>query len=176
MKFNLTYDKKFLPMAVALADFKKAVKNADSKPLKICVERNKGYNFVYSLDIFAGESQDLKMRNYKIVERLIKSILWVAGGYKIYILGDDELANRIKHDYTSEGIRAFDADFMAGVYEKPFEILAVSEKDFPAEKGCSLAIGGHLKGCRIGFDAGGSDRKVSAVIDGEVASFTVNVY
>ena len=29
------------------------------------------------------------------------------------------------------------------------------------------AMGGHLKGCRIGFDAGGSDRKVSAVIDGE---------
>ena len=28
-------------------------------------------------------------------------------------------------------------------------------------------MGGHLDGCRIGFDAGGSDRKVSAVIDGE---------
>jgi len=28
-------------------------------------------------------------------------------------------------------------------------------------------MGGHLQGCRIGFDAGGSDRKVSAVIDGE---------
>ena len=28
-------------------------------------------------------------------------------------------------------------------------------------------MGKHLKGCRIGFDAGGSDRKVSAVIDGE---------
>lgn len=27
--------------------------------------------------------------------------------------------------------------------------------------------GGHFDGCRIGFDAGGSDRKVSAVIDGE---------
>ena len=28
-------------------------------------------------------------------------------------------------------------------------------------------VGRHLNGCRIGFDAGGSDRKVSAVIDGE---------
>ena len=28
-------------------------------------------------------------------------------------------------------------------------------------------MGGHLDGCRIGFDAGGSDRKVSAVINGE---------
>ena len=31
-----------------------------------------------------------------------------------------------------------------------------------------MKVGGFLKGCRIGFDAGGSDRKVSAVIDGEV--------
>ena len=30
-----------------------------------------------------------------------------------------------------------------------------------------VPIGGHLEGCRIGFDAGGSDRKVSAVVDGE---------
>ena len=28
-------------------------------------------------------------------------------------------------------------------------------------------MGGNMDGCRIGFDAGGSDRKVSAVIDGE---------
>jgi predicted NBD/HSP70 family sugar kinase len=28
-------------------------------------------------------------------------------------------------------------------------------------------VGGHLGGCRIGFDAGGSDRKVAAVIDGK---------
>lgn len=29
-------------------------------------------------------------------------------------------------------------------------------------------MGRHLNGCRIGFDAGGSDRKVSAVVDGKV--------
>jgi len=31
-----------------------------------------------------------------------------------------------------------------------------------------VAAGGHLKGCRIGFDLGASDYKVSAVVDGEV--------
>src|SRR5262249_1048165 len=29
-------------------------------------------------------------------------------------------------------------------------------------------LGRHLEGCRIGFDLGGSDRKVAAVIDGKV--------
>jgi len=37
----------------------------------------------------------------------------------------------------------------------------------PEENSDPKAIGRHLDGCRIGFDAGGSDRKVSAVIDGE---------
>src|SRR6267378_2501706 len=30
------------------------------------------------------------------------------------------------------------------------------------------SLGRHLDGCRIGFDLGGSDRKVAAVIDGKV--------
>ena len=54
---------------------------------------------------------------------------------------------------------------MAGVYEHPFEVVLVDK--VPEEKGASQAVGRHLGGCRIGFDAGGSDRKVSAVIDGE---------
>ena len=37
----------------------------------------------------------------------------------------------------------------------------------PRARHSASAVGRHLGGCRIGFDAGGSDRKVSAVIDGE---------
>ena len=37
----------------------------------------------------------------------------------------------------------------------------------PKDKSAAAPIGRHLDGCRIGFDAGGSDRKVSAVIDDE---------
>ena len=76
--------------------------------------------------------------------------------------------NRIKEDYTLTGARAFDVDFMQTVYEQPFEVLSVSTQDFPKENYCQVKAGGHLEGCRIGFDAGGSDRKVSAVIDGKV--------
>lgn len=54
---------------------------------------------------------------------------------------------------------------MAGVYERLFEVVSCAE--LPAEKSNPQAIGRHLDGCRIGFDAGGSDRKVSAVIDGK---------
>ena len=103
-----------------------------------------------------------------MAERLAKTILWLVGGYKIYVLGDEGVYNFLKDAYTDTGIRAFDKNFMERVYENKFEVVLCDEKSFPEEKKCSLSVGGHLDGCRIGFDAGGSDRKVSAVIDGEV--------
>lgn len=166
MKFTPKFDKTFNPMSVVLAQYKNDVKQSTSKLLKLCVERNSGYNYVYELNIFADSANN--ERNYGIVERIIKSILWVVGGYKIYIDGDDYIFDRISADYTLTGKRAFDVDFMQTVYEKPFEVVKTNGKDFPKYNPCEVKIGGHLDGCRIGFDAGGSDRKVSAVIDGKV--------
>ena len=51
-------------------------------------------------------------------------------------------------------------------YGHPIEVIAT--KDLPAERSTTATLGGHLDGCRIGFDLGGSDRKVAAVIDGKV--------
>ncbi len=166
MKFIPKFDKGFNPISVVLRNYKQEVSKVANKPLKICVERNDGYNFIYELNIFVAE--DKQVVNYEIVERIIKSILWVTGGYKIYICGDDYIYDRIKVDYTENGARAFDVDFMQTVYEKDFEVIKTLEENFPLSNKCEVKIGGHLDGCRIGFDAGGSDRKVSAVIDGEV--------
>ncbi len=166
MKFVPTLDKQFRPMYLEFAEYKKEVAEAANKPLKICVERNDGYKYVYSYDIFA--SADKADRNNRMAERIIKTILWVVGGYKIYICGDDGVFDYIKNAYTDNGLRAFDKGFMERVYESKFEVVKTDEKTFPEEKKCSLKVGGHLDGCRIGFDAGGSDRKVSAVVDGKV--------
>ena len=166
MKYIPAFDSGFTPMILKLREFKKAVKNSQSKTLKICVERNKGYNYIYEIEIFADESKNEE--NYKIVERIVKTILWIVGGYKIYVSGDKFIYKKKKKAYSAGGARAFDVDFMSGVYENKFEVISVSDKDFPKYNPCQLSIGGHLDGCRIGFDAGGSDRKVSAVIDGEV--------
>ncbi len=90
------------------------------------------------------------------------------GGYKIKLSGSKAIYEHIKKVYTREGERAFDVDHMETVYEQPFEVeyyedASLIEKPIESAKN----IGKHLDGCRIGFDAGGSDRKVSAVIDGE---------
>ncbi|MBQ5926879.1 MAG: ROK family protein, partial [Clostridia bacterium] len=162
-------DPKFYPMIKALENFESKV-NAQSEDnrsnITIVVERNGGYNYVYSyVGLKDGVDDEL---NYRIAERLVKTILWVCGGYKIGVYGSEVIYNRLKEAYSKTGARAFDEDFMSGVYEKPFEVVCLSKDEVPAQKNASVKVGGFLKGCRIGFDAGGSDRKVSAVIDGEV--------
>lgn len=116
-------------------------------------ERNGGYNYVYKYTAFAdGSGKD--EWNFRIAERLAKTILWVVGGYKISVSGSKKIYEGLKKAYTADGARAFDVDFMSGVYEKPFEVVWLEKDEIPAEKNCSLRVGGYLKGCRIGFDAG----------------------
>ncbi|MBR2337360.1 MAG: ROK family protein [Clostridia bacterium] len=166
MKFIPQLDKNFRPMVLEFKSYTKEVEITANKTLKICVERNDGYNYIFEYKIFADASR--ADENNRMAERLAKTILWLVGGYKIYVLGDDGVYEYLKKAYTNGGIRSFDKNFMERVYENAFEVVKCDESTFPAEKKCSLSVGGHLDGCRIGFDAGGSDRKVSAVIDGEV--------
>lgn len=162
-------DKNFYPMIKALNDFEKRVnaeKLENTTTVTLVVERNGGYNYVYSYKALKDGIDD--NANYRIAERLVKSILWVCGGYKIYVAGSEYIYKNLKEAYSKTGARAFDEDFMSGVYEKPFEVNFINVKDIPEQKNASVKVGGFLKGCRIGFDAGGSDRKVSAVVDGQV--------
>ncbi len=100
------------------------------------------------------------------IEVIVKFLIWSRGGNKIAICGDDRIAAHIKKIYAKGGKRSFDYHFMSRVYEKEFQVLSLTLEEVPEEKEASQNIGRHLSGCRIGFDAGGSDRKVSAVIDG----------
>ncbi len=160
-------DKNFYPMIKALTDFDKAVA-ASGKKVKVTLiaERSGGYNYVYEYDAFADGVNDAL--NFRVAERLAKTILWVVGGFKISVAGSKSVYEYLKKAYTMEGLRAFDVEFMSGVYERPFEVEWLEDDQIPAQKNASMRVGGYLNGCRIGFDAGGSDRKVSAVIDGEV--------
>src|SRR5690606_16729593 len=95
--------------------------------------------------------------------------LWQRGGYRIYLGGDTALAARVASLYTPDGARAFDFEFMGRkAYRRPMEIVSVPFDALPAPNETAVELGGHLDGCRIGFDLGGSDRKCAAVIDGEV--------
>ncbi|MBR5858382.1 MAG: ROK family protein, partial [Clostridia bacterium] len=91
----------------------------------------------------------------------------VAGGFKVIIAGSDVIADKIKEAYSYGGARDFDVRFMERVYETTFVVESRPLEEAPVDVSGAAPVGRHLDGCRIGFDAGGSDRKVSAVIDGE---------
>ena len=165
LKVNAKLDPGFMPLSLVCREMRE--KTAENgQDLVIGIERNKGYITTYKTRIFCdGTGHDEE--NFAFVERMVKSLLWVAGGYKVIIAGSDVVGAKIKEAYTHGGLRDFDVNFMERVYERAFEVEIRSLKDAPKDVSGASPIGRHLEGCRIGFDAGGSDRKVSAVIDGE---------
>lgn len=105
----------------------------------------------------------------KYAERMVKFLLWQRGGFRVYVGGPRAVADYIRKCYASDGARKFDYHFMgAQVYERPFEVISCSPEQVPAPRESGQRLGRHLEGSRIGFDLGASDRKVSAVVDGQV--------
>ncbi len=166
-RFGISVELKHIPSLdpdfMPLLRFNRAFLADAKKPVSIAVERDRGQIAAYHT--FIHGTEEMHEADCYYMDRLVKTILWMKGGFKVYVAGDETIYNYLKETFSLTGKRAFDADFMASVYEKPFEVLQVDK--VPEEKGASQAIGRHMDGCRIGFDAGGSDRKVSAVVDGE---------
>lgn len=159
LKHTPSLDPGFIP----LMRFNRAFLADAKKPVGIAVERADGQ--MASCRTFIHGTPEMADADHYYIERLVKTLLWMKGGFKVYVSGDEGLCQYLKSVYCAGGQQEFDWDYMANVFEQPFEIVLTDE--LPAAKDDPKAIGGHLEGCRIGFDAGGSDRKVSAVIDGE---------
>ncbi len=153
-------DKGFVPLGLF---FKNYLKGAE-KPVCIAVERSAGQIGTYETKIHG--TPDMKAADEYYIDRLVKFLLWSWGGFKVTICGDDAVAQTIQKAYSANGTRAFDKGFMERVYETEFVVESVPYDKKPVAVQKAEAVGRHMSGCRIGFDAGGSDRKVSAVIDG----------
>jgi len=135
-------------------------------PLVVCVQRGDGSTSVFRTQILPAEHKNARS-NIEYAERLVKTLLWQRGGHKVIVGGPREIGEHISKVYSHDGERAFDVNLMAGVYEKPFLVEITDADKTPEQRDESAALGRHLDGCRIGFDLGASDRKVSAVVDGE---------
>ena len=161
LKNKPALDPEFIPFGVWMDAYLKDAK----MPIAIAVERQEGQISVRRTYIHGTE--EMAAADYRYVERYMKFLLWSIGGFKVYICGCSEIAKKLQKAYSIDGERAFDYDFFQKLYEKELTILDLPLDACPAANEAPRPLGGHLDGCRIGFDAGGSDRKVSAVIDGE---------
>ena len=166
MKVPAPLDGAFEPIYRGLRAFDEQARSAGGPEIRIALERNDGLVATHDMRILPEGTDDAL--NLRMVERMVKSMLWVYGGFRVTIAVSRAVYEGVRDQYRTGGAREFDAHFMAHVYEHDFEVLYVpTVAEAPLRKDASSPIGRHLDGCRIGFDAGGSDRKVSAVINGE---------
>ncbi len=167
-RFRPPLDEDFRPAVLANRAYQKEVADSGAGvPLIIGLERANGSVSRFETSVFPDDHPRAEA-NLMYVERLIKFLLWQRGGWKVYIGGPSSIGQYIAQSYGLGGKNEFDYHFMGeDVYQKTFTVVICEAPDVPLEAESEKPLGRHLDGYRIGFDLGASDRKVSAVIDGE---------
>ncbi len=165
VEFEMKHPPKLEPTFIPFGVWRAAYLKDAKQPIAIAVERDQGRISVHRTCIHGTEA--MKEADYRYVERYVKFLLWSIGGFRVSICGCSELAKKLQAAYRPDGERHFDYTFVNQLYERDLEILDLPLESCPEANEVAQSIGGFMDGCRIGFDAGGSDRKVSAVIDGE---------
>lgn len=98
------------------------------------------------------------------IRLMAKTALWLFGGCAL-LTEDERVFRCLREAYCPGGARAFDRDFMSGIYRRPFSVELCRE--LPPERRPRRTLSAQGRGCRVGIDLGGSDRKAAAVIDGK---------
>jgi predicted NBD/HSP70 family sugar kinase len=160
-------DPGFRPAVLAVRAYRNLVgATPGAVPVRIALEQADGSVFRFETHILP-ESHPEALANVPFLERLVKFLLWSRGGWRIYIDGPEPAATRLAAHYSQTATGRFDAHLVGErMFDHPLEV--VPTRDLPTEHSETKPLGRHLEGCRIGFDLGGSDRKVAAVIDGAV--------
>ncbi len=160
-------DPLFRPAALAWRAFQQRAQDTGRPvPVLFALEQKDGSVSRFSAALMP-ESDPAAAANFGMLERLVKLALWSRGGFRIHLDAPAGLVERLRAHFRDSPTGRFDSEIVGErVYEHPVEVLAA--KELPPERSTTTSLGGHLEGCRIGFDLGGSDRKVAAIIDGKV--------
>ena len=156
----MTLESDFQPAALAM-------RGAKGVRMEVALERSE--------DSISRAAAEMPGGDFRLVERWVKFLLWSRGAHRIHFAGPSELCEELRRHYADTATGKFDAEIMGRkIYERPFEVVLSTPEKLPEAREQTAPLGGHLDGCRIGFDLGASDRKVAAVMDGK-AVFTEEV-
>jgi predicted NBD/HSP70 family sugar kinase len=159
-------DPGYLPAVLFSRSYRKEVELSDNAtPLRFGLARPDGSVSVHTTIIDSDPAD--RTRSLLYAERTLKFLLWQRGASRLLIEGPQYIADYLASVYSANGARSFDFDFMTRIYGTPFALERVAPGGMPDENEPTVPLGRHLDGCRIGFDLGASDYKISAVIDGE---------
>ena len=156
------------PMSALWRIYEGIGSKADAEIVSVAWEREDGKVFRYDLPIPKRlDPQATKYVSY-VVDRIAKFIVWSAGGWKLYLAGPDAIVKPVAKAYTKKGARAFDYDFFSDLYGKSVEAVVVPKAKMPEFCEKPQMVKTVADGCRIGFDLGASDFKISALNKGKV--------
>jgi len=159
-------DEGFRPAVLADKNFRRNAQPVGVRAV-IGLERGAGEVSRFETVVFPEGHPDFES-NYPYIERIVKFLLWQRGGHTVYVGAPKQIGEHIRKVYAADGAQKFDFHFMGKqVYEKEFSVVACSADEVPASCETGKLLGRNLAGYRIGFDLGASDRKVSAVVNGE---------
>lgn len=157
----------FRPAALAIREVRRITEGLpDAVEVGIALEQTDGSVSHFAVKLFPS-GHPFEKFNPTFLERLVKFLLWARGGFRIHLKGPAALAEHLRRHYASVARGQFD-DLVIGhkIYDRAIEVVSV--ETLPPQKSFTAPLGRHLEGNRIGFDLGGSDRKVAAVVDGKV--------
>ena len=139
-----------------------------ARDLDLALVRPDGTCYRHQLRVLP-DSNETRALTRMYLERMLKFLLWQKGGSRILVAGDAVYAELLAGIYRTAGERAFDVGMFGGrIFPGAFSVEHVAASALPDAQESVSVLGGHLEGCRIGFDLGGSDRKCAAVVDGKV--------
>lgn len=160
-------DPAFRPAALATRAFRAEARASKAAvPIELALEQADGSVFRFKTEVLP-ENHPHAAGNFTHIERMMKFLLWARGGYRIHFNGPRALGESLQKHYRETPTGKFDSDIIGTrIYDHPIEVVMTHA--LPPERANTTPLGRHLDGCRIGFDLGGSDRKVAAVVDGKV--------
>jgi len=140
----------------------------NSIEVRISIERPNGTAWVHETKILPASSPH-DPATWPYCERLVKFLLWAWGGSRVRIAGAPTIVARLQQTYAATGSRKFDYDFIGrACFGEPLQVSVADFDELQVRAPAHFDSANPLKGNRIGFDLGGSDRKCAALIDGKV--------
>ena len=153
---------------VKALNFIKTKAGENPATVAIAWERENGNVYRYDIPVPKRIHPAMLPGVRNLVERVVKFVLWSAGGWMLWLSGPDEIVKPIARSYSKKGARAFDYDFFSSLYGRPVEVAVVPLKKMPAMFEREVLVKNNVNGNRIGFDLGASDFKISALKRGKV--------
>lgn len=157
-------DENYLSAKECLDAFQSEVqKLAHKDHLILAIEQEKRIIVRKEFDIFPHDWNEEK--NLWIIERVVKSLLWMVGGHRVYYAGPHSLFEKLQQVFSLTGKRAFDIAFMEKIYQKKWEWIECPASQIPEERSMQSVMNSAIHHKRIGLDLGGTHLKICALQD-----------